>query len=114
MQQKVVEEHLASQESDIEDLTAAEVVVLPDKGSKEAIIEGLEELDVGDSVLDVGDSEVEDLEMEIQDKEEDRQAVGFFNEEDKEEAQADEDMRIGARVVARRQGCLHNGGGQME
>ena len=113
-QQKVVEERLASQESDIEDLAVAEVVVPPDEGSKEAIVDGLEELDVGDSELDVGDSEVEDLEMEIQDKEEDRCAVGFFDEDDEEEAQVDEDMGIGARVAARRRGHLHNGGGQME
>ena len=76
--------------------------------------DGLEELEVGDSELDVEDSELEDLEMEIQDKEEDRRAVGFFHEDDEEEAQADEDIGIGARVAARRRGRLHNGGGQME
>ena len=40
--------------------------------------------------------------------------VGFFYEEDGGEAQEEEDAGIGARVAARRQGRLHNGGGQME
>ena len=70
-QQKVVEEHLASQELDTGDPAAVKVVELLDEGSEEVIMDGLEELEVGDSELDVEDSELEDLEMEIQDKEED-------------------------------------------
>jgi len=38
----------------------------------------------------------------------------FFYDEEGEEQQEDEDIRIGARVAARTQGHLHNRGGQME
>jgi len=40
--------------------------------------------------------------------------TGFFYDEGDEEEQEDEDIGIGARVAARRRGCLHTEGGQME
>ena len=43
-----------------------------------------------------------------------RERAGFFYEEDKDKEQEDSEAGIGARVVARRQGRLHSGRGQME
>ena len=52
--------------------------------------------------------------MEELDDRNGRERAGFFYEEDKDKEQEDSEAGIGARVVARRQGRLHSGRGQME
>jgi len=53
-------------------------------------------------------------EEEGEERDEAQADEGFFYREDEEEVRDDKEMGIGARVAARRQGCLHSGGGQME
>ena len=65
------------------------------------------------------DQELEQLTLEGLEEEEDggeeaEDSTGFFYEDEGEETQEDDELGIGARVAARRQGRLHTGGGQME
>jgi len=66
------------------------------------------------------DEDLENLELGMESSEWEIQGedisngAGFFYDEGEEEELEDEDIEIGARVAARRRGCLHTERGQME
>ena len=103
-QQKLFEEKLASQESG----EAGEGEV---QNTESTGIEGEKAAEEEPQDAEGEETELERTEIEELDVGED---VGFFYEDEGEEVQDDDDIGIGARVAARRRGCLHNGGGQME
>lgn len=103
MQQKEFEEGLTSQEmesGELDEVQARALVAMEGGG-------------IGDEELEDPDLEFGDLEAGVSD-EDSVGEEGFFYENEEEEENKDEDIRIGARVVARRRGHLHNGEGQME
>jgi len=102
-QQKVFNKRLASQESD----AVGQGKVW---NTESAGIEG-EAAEEGPDDVELDKAELERPEMEGLNMGED---MGFFYENEGEEVQDDGDIGIGARVVVRRRGRLHNGGGQME
>ena len=103
VQQKEFEEGLSSQEVEAGELD-------------EAWVRALVQVEGGG----IGDEELEDPDLEFGGLEAgfpDEDSVGeegFFYENKEEEEKEDKNIRIGARVAARRRGHLHNGGGQME
>ena len=97
-QQKIFEDKLTLQEPK---------VVSENREGEKAAEEELKDLDEEDSELESG-------EMGAKDGGNKEDNTRFFYEDKEEETWEDEDMGIGARVAARRQGRLHNGGGQME
>ena len=99
-QQTKFEEELTSQESGTVEVDRPEVVELGRKEKEGIADENLEDLELG----------MESAGREIQG--EGDGGAGFFYDDEEEEAQEDEDMGIGARVAARRRGCLQNGGGR--
>ena len=102
VEQKKLEEALASKEAE-----ESEVIV-----PKEAAQMGTSREDPEE--LEPEDSELRGSEWEDDSGDQDENNAGFFYEDDEEEVQEEEEIGIGARVAARRQGRLHNGGGQME
>lgn len=112
MQQKEDEGNLVSQASGVVELDEAGVVV-PVEGEREGVAD--DDLGGGRKVAeeDLEESDWEDQELEVQVDNGDSGA-GFLYDDEEEEEQGNEDMGIGARVAARRRGCLHNRGGQME
>ena len=101
-QQTKFEEELASQELGTVEVDRPEVEELGGKEKEGIVDENLEDVELG----------MESAEWEIQGEGDGR--AGFFYDDEEEEVQEDEDMGIGARVAARMQGRLQNGGGQME
>jgi len=102
-EQKKLEEVLASTEPE-----ELEVTVPEDAAQAGVDQEEQEELEQED--LESKNSEWRDYSDD-----QDEGKVGFFYEDDdREGVQEEEEKGIGARVVARRRGCLHNGGGQIE
>ena len=105
-EQEKLEKTLASEKPDNPQL------VRPGEGAQESVEHedpgnsGLEDAEQGEAAS--GGSEEEEHEGN-----ESGGNTGFFYENEEGEDQ-EEDLSIGARVAARKRGCLHNGGGQME
>jgi len=115
-QQKKYEGELTSRALSVEELNELEVVV-PAEG--EGVAKGdvderewmaNEDMDVEERMAN---EDLGNMEFEVQ-EEGSNNSVGFFYDDEDKEKQGDEDIGIGVRVAARRRGCLHNGGGQME
>ena len=104
MQQKLFEEKLALQAS--EEVGQGEVQNTESTGIKGEEAAKEEPKDVEREEMELERTEMEELDM--------GEDMGFFYEDKGKEVQDDDDIGIGARVAARRQGHLHNGGGQME
>ena len=63
--------------------------------------------------MDREDSELRGSEWEDDSGDQDEDNTGFFYEDDKEEVQEEEEIGIGARVAARRQGLSIMEGGRL-